>query len=320
LNAAYLKNGRVVYLETRVGALKPDIYKQTWPDDPAHEMDMRFVDQEGRTFFVVRGGDTFADPSWSQDILAAEKAAPKVDLALRNQDFQTAVEAAKAAKLMLPQSFKDHIFHLQNFALAPLPSQQANVIQSLKTLKGVDPAAAPMTDEDYFWWGWEQGATSITLWSGSCCGGFGMHSATELVGYQSAWFCNHGRCPYDSGMGNYGTTTHYPGGGSISGETNANNLATGGGCNTSYDWDTFSQSGCGFWYCTGSKNTHLCNDDAEYEILEVYYGTYSTPYGDINSFAFPDRSNNGNHRYMCNCNGSGDSGGCNGDWNTPWLY
>ena len=69
LSAAYMQNGRVVYIETRVGSLKPEVYRNDAPDEPANEMDMRVVDQNNYTFYAVRGGDNYADPSWSADIV-----------------------------------------------------------------------------------------------------------------------------------------------------------------------------------------------------------------------------------------------------------
>src|SRR5437879_4192377 len=39
LNAAYVKAGRVIYLESRVGALKPEVYRHEFPNDPPNEQD-----------------------------------------------------------------------------------------------------------------------------------------------------------------------------------------------------------------------------------------------------------------------------------------
>jgi len=61
--AAYVKDGHVVYLEQRLGALKPKAYRDESPEQPANEIDMRFVDETGKTFFVQRDGDTFVDQS-----------------------------------------------------------------------------------------------------------------------------------------------------------------------------------------------------------------------------------------------------------------
>src|SRR5689334_6709633 len=68
VDAAYVKDGHVVYLEERLGAMKPQVYRDSAPDEPANEIDMRFVDETGKTFFVQRGGDQFVDPTWNDDI------------------------------------------------------------------------------------------------------------------------------------------------------------------------------------------------------------------------------------------------------------
>jgi hypothetical protein len=322
-NAAYMKAGRVIYIESRVGASKPDIYKATWPDDPANEMDMRFIDQEGRSFFIVRGGDEFVDPTWKEDMLSANRAAPKIDLLQREADFGIAQEAATAIHVALPASFKDHAFHMQGIAAQPIPTQNPVIMEALMK----HPMVVNQTGEISYANGSFSGASTAYLYSSSCCGGFGMHSATNMVsgGNTQLWACNHGRCPDQLGYVSY-TNSHYSGNVSLTGETNVNNLATSGGCNGGYSWNTFSQSGCHVWSCS-SKGYHECNDDAEYEQLEVYYlGACSggngpaTCYGDYNSFAYPDRNNDGNTRFMCQCSGSGDNGGCNGDWSTPWYF
>src|SRR5438067_629360 len=69
VNAAFVKNNRVVYVQTRIGALKPDVYRQMDPNEPAYETDMRFVDGKGNTFYAQRGGDSFADASWEKDVI-----------------------------------------------------------------------------------------------------------------------------------------------------------------------------------------------------------------------------------------------------------
>src|SRR5437667_12674334 len=65
INAAYLKDGHVVYLQTRIGKLTPAEYHVGDPSVPLHEVDVRYVDEVGNTFMMQRGGDEFIDSSWS---------------------------------------------------------------------------------------------------------------------------------------------------------------------------------------------------------------------------------------------------------------
>src|SRR5689334_24833467 len=71
MSTAYVKGEHVVYIETRVGTLKPEFYRMVYEGDSTHEMDMRWVDEQGRTFLVQRGGDNFVDPSWETEIEAS---------------------------------------------------------------------------------------------------------------------------------------------------------------------------------------------------------------------------------------------------------
>ena len=97
MSAAYVKQGRVLYFETRVGQLKPEIYRMDTPNEPQYEMDMRFVDAENHTIYAVRGGDNFADPTWAADIVASRHLPPAA-YANRALDFQLAKEASAATQ------------------------------------------------------------------------------------------------------------------------------------------------------------------------------------------------------------------------------
>ena len=115
-NTAFVRAGRVVYIETRVGALKPEVYRQNAPDDPMNEMDMRIVDQNGYTFLVVRGGDKLIDPTWDAEIAKTDAAEHLVPKSERDLDWKVAQEGALAVAAALPAGFQDHAFHLRTSA------------------------------------------------------------------------------------------------------------------------------------------------------------------------------------------------------------
>ena len=75
-NTASLKDGRVIYIETRMGALKPEVFRLTAPDQPANEIDLRFIDQNGISFFVQRGEKGALEPS-PPGFCRAESLAPE---------------------------------------------------------------------------------------------------------------------------------------------------------------------------------------------------------------------------------------------------
>ena len=276
VTAAYKEQGRVVYFETRVGALKPEIYRNDAPDAPAYEMDMRFVDQNNDTFYAMRGGDSFVDATWSHEISAARHT--KIDYAARAIDFKLAQKAAAALASALPASFKDHAFHAVLYSKEVTPSENPQLQQaSLQIAKTPPPAVAPSGEQGYgsfnsggwstFWTGKYSGNTGCAAW---VCAA--KHSATDIWscdwnGSGCSWVRrivanNHGRGPFDSGMGfdcNSQGGWQYNG---IEGSTagGADGWYDGqGGCQTGYSWSS-------------SNNAHLCNDDAAYELWEAKYG------------------------------------------------
>jgi hypothetical protein len=300
-NAAYVKNGRVVYLETRVGALKPEIYRLTWPEDAPNEIDVRFVNQAGRTFFIQRGGDNYVDAQWHADIAAHQNQKP-LDPAELDLDLQLAKEAAGAYRIAVPTSFADHVLQMNALDREPLPSKNAELRQRFTEAK-----AALAKDQAYSWQ-WADGGRWIDthLFSGST-GCFAWictakHSATRMYkDYPSLTLvqnaCNHGRCYNGSGMGqNCGSYGWNAGGGWLNGETNSNTTAVSGGCATPYNWNSGGYD-------------HLCNSDAAYELWQAKDARSDTSRGNELSFTWDNAGN-----YACNCNNNND---CDGDWNRP---
>lgn len=334
VNAAYLKAGRVIYIETRVGPLKPEIYRQDAPDEPSNEMDFRFVDSNNRTFFVQRGGDSYVDPAWSPEI--AKSLSKDIPAADRAADYDLAQEAATAMGTALPPAFKDHAFHMIAFARQPSPMKDAELQQHIQEfdLKSPRPAALPAALGDtgyqnYNSYSWTQIYTAKYSGSTGCfawvCAA--SHSATVMyvnpnVGYWQLAISanNHGRAYNASGMGydcyswNGGGWFQY--GVSLSGSTASTNTNSGdgqGGCQTAYNWNSGGYD-------------HLCNDDAAYELWQTKNGNQGsnsvtgTSGGNL-TFQYygaghcdGDACGSNPASYACNC---GSFNGCSGDWNTP---
>lgn len=326
VSAAYVKSGRVVYIESRVGLLKPDVYRSEGRGEPDYEMDLRMIDHNNDTFFVQRGGDNFADKSWSADVVRSSGAI--VTNAERQADWSVAQEGAAALVQALPATFKDHVYHLTNFAQQRNPTTDPDMQAKLAAFEKAapPPASDALTAQSY---SYSNGTYTATSWVQVYVEKYSRgllyvasHSAADIysnpnVGSWTLEFmaCNHGTCPNGGdGMNadcyswNGGTSNVYASGtvetGESSGNTTGSNDGTGG-CQTAYDWDSGSGS-------------HLCNDDAAYELYQSVHGTTNQSgwaiTGQISKCDgdFPACGQSPSN-YGCNCAGST----CSGDWNTP---
>lgn len=319
INAAFVGHGRVVYIETRQGSLKPDVYRRAWPTDPANEMDTRIVDQNGLTFFAERGGDNYVDPAWANEIYLSQHA--PVDPVQRDLDWKLAREAAAAMSpaggptSAPPKAFKgfeDHLVGLRGFAKMALPTEDEHLrASSAKLMKTSIPDEAKVkayggySNGDYNVIETDKFSASTGCFAWICAA---RHSATRMWAYRwnngsPYWIYainanNHGRSASELSYECY-SQGGWVWNGYVSGSTA--NGATGnwdgaGGCQTSYNWDS------GGW-------DHLCNDDAAYELWQAKSGSQYTSQGDYISFTW----NNTGH-FACACQ---NNGGCDGDWNTP---
>ena len=323
LNAAYVKDGRVVYIESRVGGLKPEVYRNDSPEEPQNEMDLRFVDKDNHTFFAQRGGDSWVDPTWGPEISKALTAIPETEA-----DWAVAHEAAAALPKALDASFKDHNFHLGVFTTMPSPANDPVAKARLTEGAKMAPPEALAAYGTYsnggyneLYYGKYSKATGCFFW---VCGG--SHTAIGMYANPNigAWVteinsCNHGTCPGAMGYDCYG----WNGGGWFYGVSLTGASPTGtdgandgqGGCQTAYAWNT-------------GGNNHLCNDDAVYEMWQVDHGnTGAGPSNSAGAAGFTYNTN-GSCRgslcasgspahYACSCQ---QNSGCSGDWNTPNCF
>ncbi len=316
MNAAYVKGNRVVFMETRVGAPIPEVYRNDAPDGPQNEMDMRFVDQDNHTFYVMRGGDSLADSSWDAEIAASRHLKPEL-YANREVDFQIAKEAAGAFAIKAPPGFADHAFHIARFAAEPTPAQRPELQQRAQQIAQRPPTVQDAVRNHLA--ADPNGAVSdpVSKAAGASNGGdsaygyngYGNWSILETDKYSGstgcfAWICaaSHSATRMYDYEGYY-TAGQYAGNWVVIGWTfqvDANNHgrhATDSGMG----YDCYSQGGW-FWnaWITGatasgadgngdgqggcqtaySWNTggynHLCNDDAAYELWQAKTGGQGT--------------------------------------------
>jgi hypothetical protein len=319
-NAAYLENGRVIYVETRVGPMKPEVYRHSWPDDPANEMDMRFVDHNGYTFYVMRGGDKLIDPQWQQEMKSTYAQNMAVPASERALDWTVAQHAAGAMALALPKGFEDHAFHLGSFAkqLPPPadPFMEAKAARILKTPLPNGKLYAADYAGNNVWLETDKYSAATECFAWVCAA---SHSATNMWYYNGGWNLgivanNHGRSPSQLGYDCYSNGGWFSGV-VENGSTAGSNTGAGdgqGGCQTAYSWDSGGYD-------------HLCNDDAAYELWQAKSGGQWTWQGFENgdaigfqwyggSWCDGDACGQSPSYFACDCQ---SFNGCAGDWNTP---
>lgn len=290
---AYRAGDHAVYFETRLGYLKPAIYREEFPEEPANEIDMRFLDVNGAGFYFQRGGDSFVDPTWAETFDEALRtgAVPDED---RLRDFRLAQAAGQAFPRFAAPELAAHSYHLRTHGERLIPSEDPVMIARARAIE-----TTPVADGLYASWnrtGWwyleaDMYHSSVAV--------FGTHGSVALWAWPdggSSWqlamnACNHGTC---AGGGSYVCTT--VGGWKLNpqfnGEASTSTGTVSGACATSYYWD-------------GGWGYHNSNDDTAYELWQAKEGTTATSRGNQNTFHWQAP----NKLYRCD--------GDNGRWTAP---
>jgi hypothetical protein len=322
ISAAFKQAGRVIYLETRMGDVKPEGYRSNYPDEPMREMDARFVDQVGHTFKLQIGGDGLIDPAWSDDIAKGKLAKDSVTKADRELDFVLARDAANALAKVAGPELRDHVYHLVNMGNI-VPREQADLVADEASFGAPNASNTPtVTDEgsdivgrdSSCYWNYIE----AQAWSKCVALCVGRHSAVRAYNYSNCtgtwdaqvFSCNHGTCAND--MGTYNNKTNSGWIPNYKDLHNAWNIdtrrdladksaQTNQGCYSSYNWST--------------PSGHLCNSDTAYEMFQIFdaasYAKGSSSRGDATNFTWRDP---GGNNYNCAATSSTD---CSGDWSVP---
>jgi hypothetical protein len=313
VEAAYVKDGHVVYLEQRLGALKPQAYRDEAPNEPANEIDMRFVDETNKTFFVQRGGDTYVDATWNDDIVQSLKNPAPDDQRVR--DFVMAREAAAVFAHSAPPALKPYAFHAEVYSERPAPSEDPVMIKKVDDIEASRPTETQYGNYGFGGAWWLEGDlyskdTGCVFWYCPA-----KHSGVALWAYQTGWqlavlACNHGSCPGQSSMSYncYSNSGVWRNNVTISVEESGSTGTVGGGCLTGYSWNS------------GGYN-HLCNDDSAYELWQVKNGGTGGWSLDTNGNGYdfvyngPGTGGDGSWvNYACTC---AYNNGCDNDWSRP---
>ncbi len=291
---AFLRSGRVIYLQTIVGKPKEDLDRQQYPNEPQYEMDARVVDQEGRTFQLIIGGDQLIDPSWAKEMRAAPRITTPAEGIQRQADFVTARDAADAFLRQAAPELADHVFHLTNMTRT-VPQESAKLLERAALAETTLPI-----DRTYTANGCTSNLQEGDLYAKSDYV-IAQHSAVygwNYNGCTGSWdenvvTCNHGTCANDGSMGyqcssysnswsvwSYNALLDY--------WSRENNTGTNNSYNTGACW-----SGYGIYeawiHLQGSGHpNHDCNDDSALELDEIRnarydQGTWGNCYNNGNS-------------------------------------
>ena len=282
--AAYREVDDVIYLETRIGALKPAIYRESDPDDTANEVDMMIVDKHGMPFYVQRGGDAYVDPTWDTKIAIA-KSTPLAADQDRNHDFELAQKMGRLFPTVADKSLSISTYHIAMMGRQPTPTQDPGLVAAALKIKNTPlPTAGAGDKARWSGGGWWYPLGRLYEKCVALCAGH--HSAVS--NWQQANgtnyfqivenYCNHGTCAGQMGWtcDKYSQWNYNP---TVTGEGTTSTSVSTAGCATRYDW----------W---GGSNTHLCNDDSAYELVQIKEGNVNTSMGGPSNF------NWGN--YSCN--------------------
>jgi len=298
---AYRAGDDAVYFETRVGYQKPEFYREAFPDEPAEEMDMRFVDKNGLTFYLQRGGDQFVNPDWAAGM--DESFRTYVPDAQRARDFELAQAAGVAFPRVAPPELASHIFELRSIGERPTPAQDPRLQARAAGLATTQrPQVADSTWNGGGWWYLEGDMyTKSVFWFGSHAGvamwAYDTSWKLALIGYNHAdWSGMSYKC-YSLSTCRAGESSDVCQSGwrynpSFNAESYTGTGAVTGGCATSYNWN-------------GGSWAHNSNDDAAYELWQTKDGTTYTSRGGSTDFGWQAP----NKYYACNGN--------NGRWTAP---
>ncbi|MBV8758382.1 MAG: hypothetical protein JO257_13940 [Deltaproteobacteria bacterium] len=285
--AAYREGDDVVYVETRIGALKPAIYRED-PNEPANEVDMMIVDKNGIPFYMQRGGDQYVDSTWANKIELGKHAKLPANWD-RNHDFALAQKLGLAIDKVAEPSMAMSTYHIHNVGMQLTPDKDPGLVAAMAKIKSTP---LPTTGVDQAYWsggGWWYPLGRLYSKCVALCAGHHSSVANWEQANGTNYFqtveiyCNHGTCAQASGISwecdHYSQWNNNP---YQTGELGSSTSANNGGCYTSYNW----------W---GGNNTHLCNDDSAYELFEIKEGKWQTSHGDNYYFYW----NNGNGEFSC---------------------
>lgn len=255
VTGAFKHGTSVVYFETKRGAVRPEFHRNVSPELGEYEIDARFVDEKGNIVALQRGGDTFADPTWEED-LNKQEAQKKV--VVTPQALELAAEAAEAiTKYDFPSKVVYHTVSLGDLGIS------AKVPRDLDVKTGELPKDS--VGYGNVWVGtasYQIRYKSIACFAWVCAG---HHSAVRVWASSGAVVdsCQHGTCA--GGMSKV-TCSGSGSGGTFHQDTTTSISWWNGACLTSYDWN----SGGG---------QHNCHDDSMNAAYGIKYGPQHSTLG-----------------------------------------
>lgn len=256
LSGAFSLGAATVRFEARRGAATPADVTSADSSAPSHEIDARFVAENGDTFAARIGGHSFGDPRWTADANAPH---PSPDEAQRRIDFDTARAAAEA---LARETVNLDVADLRD-ALIELGRSPASVsppiIAPAPSPAGVGTAASGLVSGAY--------THRFEIWTKSVTyRGYttpAQHSSTRTRSLSATGTqmylrvtCNHGTCAGASTMV-LACQTGYGG--------RAAALPSFSNCETTQVGENYCTYGCCATAYSITWGGHLCHDDTMYQ-------------------------------------------------------
>ena len=269
LAAAYRHGDAVIFLEVARGHATPDVYQQH-PGSPLFEVDARFVSDDGQVFYSQRGGDTWIDSAWGEDLEQQNQLAP----AGPNEElFDMAAAAVAVLDIEVANQLgSDHATglatELDAIRAIGAAAPATYAIQRKRVLEQQEIAYGGPGGEDS-WASQSGGYFAMEVHSDTIDWTFGLgwHSATRLFKWNDGWVsvhdaCNHGDCA--STMPSRSVVQWYDVIDPADGDYEKNSGWTLQTCLT--DYDAFSNDG------------HNCHDDTRVQMTNLVYGAVNNGY------------------------------------------
>ncbi len=273
----YRKGDTVIFMEALRGERTPEMYQMD-PDSPEFEVDARFLAENGRPIYTVRGGDEWLDPTWVYDLeemddryptresnlkylLVAAEASAAMDQAIVNQvgadlaeKMSHLVRPLRGFGAIAPGVYGDLKVKLHDHLLDIGFISQADLDEAAQNAGTITYSSNDKGGECDAWTNWSSNYYAIQVFDASAFV-IARHSATRLWQWQGYWLhvhdtCNHGRCAWE--MSHKCTLEYY---------------------------DALEQykpawqlQSCGTVYNAFSNDGHNCHDDTRVQMANFVYG------------------------------------------------